>query len=58
MGTLHRDLRDVLVLHYQQELTYQEVADLLDCPLGTIKWRLHKALGQLRDMLDRGVKHE
>ncbi len=55
---LGQQLRDVLVLHYQQEMSLQEVADLLDCPIGTVKWRVHKALRKLREILDRGENHD
>ncbi len=41
-------LRVVVVLRYYQELPYQEIAQVLDIPLGTVKWRLHEALKTLR----------
>jgi RNA polymerase sigma-70 factor (ECF subfamily) len=58
MQGLPAELRDVLILHYQQEMSLQEVADVLDCPLGTAKWRVHKALRKLREILNRGVSHD
>jgi RNA polymerase sigma-70 factor (ECF subfamily) len=44
-------LRVVVVLRYYQELPYQEIAQVLNIPLGTVKWRLHEALKTLRDEL-------
>ncbi len=41
-------LRVVVVLRYYQELPYQEIAQVLDIPLGTVKWRLHEGLKTLR----------
>ena len=35
--------RTVLVLYYVQGFSLQEVAYILDCPLGTVKSRLHHA---------------
>jgi DNA-directed RNA polymerase specialized sigma24 family protein len=31
--------RDVVVLHYLQGLSYEEMADVLGQPSGTVKWR-------------------
>lgn len=45
-------LRPVVVLVYFQGMKYQEVADLLGIPLGTVKSRLHAALGKLADCWD------
>jgi RNA polymerase sigma-70 factor (ECF subfamily) len=41
--------RSVVVLYYLQEFSLEEVAYILDCPVGTVKSRLHyarKELGQ------------
>jgi RNA polymerase sigma-70 factor (ECF subfamily) len=40
--------RAVLMLHFQEELTLQEVAAILDIPLGTVKSRLAYGLTALR----------
>ena len=42
-------LRQVVVLAYFQGLRYQEIADVLDIPLGTVKSRLHAALAKLTE---------
>jgi RNA polymerase sigma-70 factor (ECF subfamily) len=39
-------LRTVLVLSYFSDLPYQEIADVLGVPLGTVKSRLHAAVRQ------------
>lgn len=43
--------RDVVVLHEMQGLTYQECAEVLGCPVGTVKSRLNHAFVRLREML-------
>jgi len=43
--------REVLILHELQGLKYREIADILDCPLGTVKSRLHHAMVALRATL-------
>jgi RNA polymerase sigma-70 factor (ECF subfamily) len=42
-------LRQVVVMAYFQGLRYQEIADALDIPLGTVKSRLHAALAKLTE---------
>ena len=37
------DYRAVLVLRYQEGLEYQDIADVLGAPLGTVKTFLHRA---------------
>ena len=38
-------LREVLVLAYYHRFPYKEIADILDIPVGTVKSRLHAAVG-------------
>ena len=45
--------REILVLHYLQDLTTQEVAAILDCPVGTVKSRLYHARLELRNIVER-----
>jgi RNA polymerase sigma-70 factor (ECF subfamily) len=46
---LPEGLRQVVILAYFQGLRYQEIADALDIPLGTVKSRLHAAMHRLAD---------
>lgn len=39
--------RDVVVRHYWQDMSCEEIAAELACPLGTIKVRLHRARHKL-----------
>ena len=44
--------RDVIVLHYLQGLTYEDLAAIVDEPTGTVKWRTRQALEHLRTALE------
>ena len=48
--TLGRRQRTVLVLRYFEDLTEQQVADILDISVGTVKSQAHKALAHLREV--------
>lgn len=43
--------RAVLVLRYYLQMGEQEIAQVLGCPSGTVKWRLHAARQKLRRVL-------
>ena len=49
--------RAVLLLHYQDGLPLEEVAAVLEVPLGTIKSRLSYGLTQVRRKLERKGPH-
>src|SRR5437868_5484388 len=53
MGLLSEDQRTAIVLKEYQGLTFQEIADLVGCPLSTVKTRLYQALTVLRRELAR-----
>lgn len=48
---LPREQMEIIILKYYQQLTLTEVATVLECPEGTVKTRLHKALVTLRQSL-------
>jgi RNA polymerase sigma-70 factor (ECF subfamily) len=43
--------RTVIVLKFYQGFKYSEIADILGCPLGTVKTRMHKGLKRLKKSL-------
>jgi RNA polymerase sigma-70 factor (ECF subfamily) len=47
MMQLPEHLREALVLGYYHRFAYKEIAEILDVPLGTVKSRLHAAVGRL-----------
>ena len=53
LETLDTKHRNVVVLHYLNELPLAEIAQIVDCPVGTVKSRLHYALRRLRTHLSQ-----
>ena len=47
-ASLPNDLRIIVSLKYYSEFTLEEIAKILDTPIGTVKSRLNRALKQLR----------
>jgi RNA polymerase sigma-70 factor (ECF subfamily) len=50
---LNFNQRVVVVLHYLNGLSLEEIAEILNCPVGTVKSRLYYARENLRRRLDR-----
>jgi RNA polymerase sigma-70 factor (ECF subfamily) len=44
-----------VALFYLQDCSYQEIAEILKVPLGTVKSRLARGLGQLQHLLARDI---
>jgi RNA polymerase sigma-70 factor, ECF subfamily len=57
IGALSPKLRDVLLLAQAGEYTYEEIAAMLNVPVGTIKWRVSEARRAVRKQLrERGYE--
>jgi RNA polymerase sigma-70 factor (ECF subfamily) len=57
MSRLPEEQRTAIVLKEYHGLTFQEIADLLDCPLSTVKTRLYQGLSVLRrELQEAGVQ--
>jgi len=53
LGPLPEEQREVVLLRFADGFSLQEIAKALAVPLGTVKSRLHHALGTLRGSLRR-----
>jgi len=57
VAALPEEQREVIVLKEYQGLTFLEIAEVLALPMSTVKTRLYRGLGQLKDQLERqGVR--
>ncbi len=54
MDSLDTKHRSVLVLRYFNDLSYQEIAEALEIPLGTVKSRLNQSLRYLKEQMNAG----
>ena len=45
--------REILLLRYQNDLSYAEIAVVAGCSIGTVKSRLHQAKARLRETINR-----
>ncbi|GMG87591.1 RNA polymerase sigma factor RpoE [Biformimicrobium ophioploci] len=52
IADLPEDLRSALTLREFEGLSYEEIADVMDCPVGTVRSRIFRA----REAVDRCVK--
>ena len=53
MATLPEEQRTAIILKEYHGLTFQEIADMLDCPLSTVKTRLYQGLSVVRKQLEQ-----
>ncbi len=51
LGLLRDDYRSLLVLRDLEDLPYEDIARVLDMPLGSVKGRLHRARSELIELL-------
>jgi RNA polymerase sigma-70 factor (ECF subfamily) len=45
--------RDVLVLRFIESMTYEQIASIVGCPVGTVRSRLHHAKRAMRRVIER-----
>lgn len=53
LSDLDLEHREVLLLRFIQEMTYEQIAQALDCPIGTVRSRIHHAKLRLRAIIER-----
>jgi RNA polymerase sigma-70 factor (ECF subfamily) len=58
LAQLSEEFRTVIVLKEMEGLKYDEIADIVGCPIGTVRSRIHRARSELRDKLRIMFKEE
>ena len=55
--TLSSKYRAAVVLRHNEGLSYKEISEVLAIPVGTVKFRLHRAYRMLKEKLERREVH-
>ena len=53
LNQLTEEYRDVIVLKEIEGMRYEEIATVLNCPIGTVRSRIHRARIELKEKLER-----
>jgi RNA polymerase sigma-70 factor (ECF subfamily) len=51
LAELAEEFRTALVLKEMEEMSYEEIAAIVGCPIGTVRSRIHRARAELREKL-------
>jgi RNA polymerase sigma-70 factor, ECF subfamily len=57
LQTLEAIYREALVLRFQEDLSLQEIADVVGAPVSTVSSRIYRGLAALRAQIDGGGTH-
>jgi RNA polymerase sigma-70 factor (ECF subfamily) len=58
LGLLGPEHREVLLLRFIEDMTYEDIARVTGCQLGTVRSRIHYAKRALRRVLEEAAPHE
>ncbi len=58
LEALTEEHRAVLILREMEDCSYEEIAEMLDLPIGTVRSRLHRARMELRDQLKEVMQED
>ena len=58
LARLDEDQRTIVLLRDIQDLSYEEISDILDLPRGTVKSRLHRARAELARLISRNIDRD
>jgi RNA polymerase sigma-70 factor, ECF subfamily len=50
---LKPELKAVVIFHYYDDMKYEEIAEVLNCPVGTVKIRLYRAKHELKKLWEK-----
>lgn len=58
LAQMTEEFRIPLVMAEMDEMKYEEIAELLQCPIGTVRSRIHRGRAELREKLRRLLRDE
>jgi RNA polymerase sigma factor (sigma-70 family) len=53
LARMDPERRAVLVLRFYEDLPYEQIAEIVECPIGTVRSRIHRGLADLRKEVER-----
>ena len=53
INELDEKYREVLILRYQEEMSYEKIAEILEVPVSTVETRIFRAKAMLREKLEK-----
>ena len=56
ISALPESLKETVILVFWQGLSHKEAGEVLECPEGTVSWRLHEARKKITGALETGQK--
>jgi RNA polymerase sigma-70 factor (ECF subfamily) len=58
LGKLAPEHREVLLLRFMEDMSYQDIAEVIACPIGTIRSRIHYAKRALQELMEKEKQNE
>lgn len=58
LSQMTEEFREALILAEMEEMSYEEIAQILQIPIGTVRSRIHRGRAELREKLRRLFKNE
>jgi len=58
LNRLAPEQREALTLRFVEGMSYEDIATVVGCPLGTIRSRIHYAKQALRQQIERRIRNE
>jgi len=55
LGRVDETYQAPVALFYLQDCSYKEIAEILDVPMGTVKSRISRGIGQLQKLLAKDL---
>lgn len=55
MGRLRPEYRTAVILRHVEGHSYQEISDIMELPLGTVKTYIHRGRGELKGLLEEAA---